>query len=274
MSEYPPEIQISRVNIEATATSFLLRYYLHNTPLTTHPKYLILTTLFLASKTENAFIPLEYFKQQLPASVDASQLTSLEFPLSSGLQFSYTVWSCLRPLWGFGLELIELVNEGALDFEKDIVRRVLDDARQWGSESLRTDAQFLFTPPQIALACLYHFNGQLIRVFLAIKFPPGRVLAAKSVGETVRFELEGGREDAAERLLKTVVECEGLIAQRLDVIKDRSKEYVTGIDKKLYQCKKLLDSQSTESSPPSDSAKRKSDVSDDNTRPPKKAKAD
>src|SRR5436190_15139196 len=74
---------------QATATSFLLRYYLHNTPLTTHPKYLILTALFLAAKTENAFLPLEYFKQQLPASVDSSQLTSLEFPLSSGLQFSY-----------------------------------------------------------------------------------------------------------------------------------------------------------------------------------------
>jgi cyclin H len=179
------------------------------------------------------------------------------------------------------LELVELVNEGALQFEKDEVRKILDDARQWGLDSLRTDAQFLFTPPQIALACLFHFNAELVRQFLAIKFPPGRILSPANttkmdvVLEIAKQELDvlqGKEEDAAEKLLKTVMECDVLICERLDVIKDRSKEYVTGIDKKLYQCKKLLDSQSTESSPPSDTAKRKSDTSDDNTRNSKRSK--
>jgi cyclin H len=235
-------------NFQATATSFLLRYYLHNTPLTTHPKYLILTALFLAAKTENTFLPLEYYKQKLPSSVDSSQLTSLEFPLSAGLQFSYTVWSCLRPLWGFGLEIIELVNEGALPFEKDVVRKVLDDARSWGLESLRTDAQFLFTPPQVALACILHFNEDLVRKFLEIKFPPGRMLSGMP-----------GVGDAPQKLIKTAVECERLISERLDVIRQRSKEYVTGIDKKLYQCKKLLDSIESNTN----TAKRKATPPDD-----------
>ena len=166
------------------------------------------------------------------------------------------------------------MNEGALDFEKDEVRRVLDDARQWGSESLRTDAQFLFTPPQIALACLFHFNANLVRVFLGIKFPPGRILSPSKdpALDVAKQELEGG--DAAQTLLKTIMECDVLISERLSAIKDRSKEYVTGIDKKLYKCKKLLDSQSAESSPPSDTAKRKSDVSDDNIRQLKKVKAE
>ena len=185
------------------------------------------------------------------------------------------MWSCLRPLWGFGLELIELVNEGALEFEKEEVREVMDEARRWGSESLRTDVQFLFTPPQIALACILHFNSSLTRQFLAIKFPPGRHIWPPKTDPALEIakELEGGKkEGAAEKLLKIIVECDMLISERLDAIKDRSKEYVTAIDKKLYQCKKLLESQSTESSPPSDTGKRKSDISDDNARPPKKLK--
>ena len=141
-----------------------------------------------------------------------------------------------------------LVNDGGLPFEKDVVRKIMDDARQWGSESFRTDAQFLFTPPQIALACIFHFNEDIVRKFLEIKFPPGRV----------SLEKHGGG-DAAEKLINTVVECDRLISERLGVIRERSKEYVTGIDKKLYQCRKLLDS--LELNP--DIAKRKATSPDD-----------
>jgi cyclin H len=211
--------------------------------LTTHPKHLILTALFLAAKTENMFIPLQYFKDKLPPSVDTSQLTSLEFPLSAGLQFSFTVWSCLRPLWGFGLDFMELINQGALDFDKDLIRTILDQARQWALESLRTDAQFLYTPPQIALACIFHIDNLLIRDFLGIKFPPGRGLSPMTLNESTETVKQ---PDAAEKLLETVVSCDALISERLDVIQERSKEdtvkLVTEIDKKLYKCKKQLDS--------------------------------
>lgn len=239
----------------------MLRYYLHNTPLTTHPKHLMLTALFLAAKTENFFIPIQYFKDQLPSSIDTSQLTTLEFPLSAGLQFSFTVWSCLRPLWGFGLDLSELINEGALSLDKDALLKVMDDSRQWALESLRTEAQFLYTPPQIALSCLFHFDKSLVRDFLAIKFPSGRTL---SVGQ-------GKTEDAAEVLLKTVAECDLLITERLGVIQGRSKEdtvsLVKGIDKKLWQCRKLVDV-----SDGSDTGKRKAESPDD--REVKKPKAE
>ena len=143
---------------------------------------------------------------------------------------------------------MELVNQGGLSFEKDVVRKVMDDARQWGLGSLRTDAQFLFTPPQIALACIFHFNEDVVRRFLQIKFPPGRVLSGKA-----------GDTDAAGKLIKTVMECDTLISERLGVIRERSKEYVTGIDKKLYQCRKLLDSMESNT----DTAKRKTTSPDE-----------
>ena len=251
----PSHVKVNHLQVsltQACATSFLLRYYLTETPLTTHPKHMILTALFLSSKTENHFIPIEYFKAQLPVSVDSSQLTSLEFPLSSGIQFSYTVHSCLRPLWGFGLELLALIDEGALDYEKSSVRKIMDEARQWGQESLRTDAQFLYTPPQIALACIFHYNEELVREFLKIKFVAASV--SSSVGENDTVRLENGQEDPAERLISVVVACDALITERLEVIQTRSKEdehlLVKGIDKKLWQCRKVLDAQESSGDTP------------------------
>lgn len=155
---------------------------------------------------------------------------------------------------------MELVNEGALDIEKDDVHKVMDDARQWALESLRTDAQFLYTPPQIALACIFHFNYELIRRFLSIKFPPGCVLSPTNTtapqNSTIETAQNGKREGAAHKLIATVVECDTLISDRLAVVKERSREYVTAIDKKLWKCKKLLDSVESSSST-SDTAKRK-----------------
>ena len=232
---------------------------------------MILTALFLAAKTENAFIPIQYFKSQLPASVDTSQLTSLEFTLSQGMQFSYTVWSCLRPLWGFGLDITDLLNEGALDFDKDTLMRILDDARQWGMESLRTEAQFLFTPPQIALSCIFHYSPDLVQEFLAIKFPPGRVLSpVAAAGEEGRVK----QEDARDVLLRTIEACDELISERINVVRGRTKEetvnLVKGIDKKLYQSRKMLDSMGADGV---DTAKRKP-VSPTGERDVKRAKVE
>jgi len=168
------------------------------------------------------------------------------------------------------LDLIHLVNEGALDFDKDAVGKTMDQARQWALESLRTDAQFLFTPPQIALSCIYHYNKEIIREFLIIKFPPGRVLspvANKNLDDPKPVVVQ---VDAAEKLLQTVIACDVLITERLAIIHGRSKDdtvkLVTGIDKKLWRCRKHLDSVE-----PSETAKRKnfSPVDDRDLKKPK-----
>lgn len=136
----------------------------------------------------------------------------------------------------------------------------MDEARQWALESLRTDAQFLFTPPQIALACIYHFEKELVREFLAVKFPVGSTLTPGKPEEGA------SRVDAAETLIRVVQDCDELISTRLNTIQARSKEdtisLVTEIDKKLYQCRKALDS-STSNGEISDTAKRKADSSEE-----------
>lgn len=169
---------------------------------------------------------------------------------------------------------MELVNVGALDFDKDDIHKMMDDARQWGSESLRTDAQFLFTPPQIALACIFHHNKELVRKLLSIKFPPGRLLSPiKSENGKVDPMDDMNQEDAATKLMEAVVACDMLISERLGVIHARNKEetvkLATEIDKKLYRCKKVLDAVES----PADTAKRKASSPEGN-RDLKKPKAE
>ena len=143
-----------------------------------------------------------------------------------------------------------LLNEGAFpeSIDKDHVRKVLDDARTWASESLRTDAQFLYTPPQIALACIRHYNEEIVRLFVEIKFPPGM-----------------GAPELGHRLLQTVEECEALIAERLRVIARRKGEEIEEIEAKLAKCIEASDSMEH-------SAKRKTDSADG--REAKKTKLD
>ena len=154
---------------------------------------------------------------------------------------------------------MDLLNEGALNFDKDTLLGILDDARQWGMKSLRTDAQFLYTPPQIALACMFHYSPSLVEHFLAIKFPPGRVLSPIAGEDNTAGEGRMKQEDAREVLLRTVKECDDFVSERIKVVEGRTKEetvnLVKGIDKKLYQSKKALDS--VEGGEEMDTAKRK-----------------
>jgi len=146
----------------------------------------------------------------------------------------------------------------------------MNEAREWALESLRTDAQFLYTPPQIALACIFHFEKELVRDFLGLKFPPGSALTPVKEGEK--------KEDAAEMLLRVIEECDELISERLNIIRSRTKQetvtLVTNIDKRLYQCRKLLDSSASSAadSGSDTAAKRKADSSED--RESKKPRAD
>jgi Cyclin C-terminal domain len=118
------------------------------------------------------------------------------------------------------------------------VRKVVDDARAWGLESLRTDAQFLYTPPQIALACIRHYDENIVQLFVETKFPDGM-----------------GGEELGQKLFQAVVECETLIVERLGAIARRDEKKIEALEAKLARCKEVLDSM-----PP---AKRKVDLPDE-----------
>jgi cyclin H len=90
--------------VEATAMSYLKRFYLKNTVMDWHPKNVMLTALFLATKTTNNAITLEEYTASIPRT-EPSDVLDLEFLVAQSLDFEFSVWHAHRAFWGLWLDL-------------------------------------------------------------------------------------------------------------------------------------------------------------------------
>ncbi|KAG1783799.1 cyclin-like protein [Suillus placidus] len=135
--------------VEATAISYLKRFYLKNTVMDWHPKNVMLTALFLATKTTNNPISLESYTSNIPKT-SSSDVLDLEFLVSQSLNFEFAVSHAHRALWGIWLDLQSLP-----DVSEDLrPQDVYDIAIKHVRASRFTDAELIYTPSQIALASL------------------------------------------------------------------------------------------------------------------------
>lgn len=108
--------------VEATAVTYLKRFYLKNTVMDWHPKNVMcvsssssnggrlirtlrrLTALFLATKTTNNPISVEAYVTHIPKTTPQDVL-DLEFLVAQSLNFEFTVWHAHRSLWGIWLDI-------------------------------------------------------------------------------------------------------------------------------------------------------------------------
>ncbi|RPA84364.1 hypothetical protein BJ508DRAFT_412759 [Ascobolus immersus RN42] len=106
-------------NVTYTILLFLQRFYLNHSPLAYSPTHIIRTAIFLTTKTENHYTPLNRFLQILEqANADGrwkctkDELLAPEFVVSIGLQWCFDVRQPFRALEGFVYELFDLVRTG------------------------------------------------------------------------------------------------------------------------------------------------------------------
>lgn len=192
--------------VKATAASYFRKFYLVFSVMDYHPKNVMFTAAFLAMKSENCFVSLDNFCSKFPR-LEPKDILDLEFHLLQSLSFTLAVRSGLQPLHGFYLDMQAVLGAG-----RQAVGAAHDNARQVVSRGFITDAPFLYSPPQIALAGLYHANKDLTLEYLSKKFSDG--------GSTAQF-LQSVLDECLEEL------------QRLDV---PSSEQGKDIDRKLYAC--------------------------------------
>lgn len=65
-----------------------------------------ITILFLATKTCNMPVSLDYYVSKLPSGKTSGQdVLELEFSVAQSLNFEFGVWHAHRALWGIVLEL-------------------------------------------------------------------------------------------------------------------------------------------------------------------------
>ncbi|KAK9475002.1 cyclin-like protein [Dipodascopsis tothii] len=195
--------------IKATAISYLKKFYLRNSTMDYHPKNVMYTCLFLATKSENYFISIDNFSAMLP-KVTSQDILELEFTVAQALSFTLSVHHPYQPLHGFFLDM-----QATLPGSVDTVGPAHDAARKLVSSSLFSDAALLFTPPQIALCAMDMVNSDILREYLEKKFV-------------------GKNEAMHKELLRIIDEIKPYMD---NAVRKQSKDRVTAIDKKLYFCR-------------------------------------
>ncbi|CCM00917.1 uncharacterized protein FIBRA_02963 [Fibroporia radiculosa] len=145
--------------------SYLKRFYLKNTVMDWHPKNVMLTALFLATKTTNNPISLEAYTSHIPKTAP-SDVLDLEFLVAQSLSFDFAIWHAHRALWGIWLDVQSLP-----DAPMDELRAAYDIALKHVRAARLTDAELVYTPSQIALACLSLAAPTLASSWARWKFP-------------------------------------------------------------------------------------------------------
>lgn len=254
--------------VEATTITFIKRFYLRNTCMDFHPKHIVLTCLFLAAKAESHAIPLRHFatklagKEQNPKVINENIKTvqDLEFLVSQSLSFEYTVHGAHRALHGFMLDFQTLQPAPTTD----AMAAILAPARANVQQSRFTDAELIYTPSQIALACVHSScseGKEAVERFLEAKLKRQKENWQKEIEqrqkwratERQKLEKKGVKEDALPKAVKDVEvlldsEESGRMdsKQTLTVLKEiaemisshvaQTNEKVKDVDKKLKLC--------------------------------------
>lgn len=153
--------------VEATATTYIKRFYLTNTVMDWHPKNVMLTALFLATKTTNNPISLDSYAAHIPKTEPADVL-ELEFLVAQSLGFDFAVWHPHRALWGAWLDLQNVTQLPPPELDQ-IYNQAIGHVRA----SRLTDAEFIYSPAQIAAACISLASPQAANTWMRSKDSDG-----------------------------------------------------------------------------------------------------
>lgn len=224
---------------QATAIQYIKRFYITNSLMTYHPKDILKTALFFATKTENHYINIEEFASNIPKTKPEDILAS-EFLLTQGLRFTFDVRHPYRALEGAIMDLQALATGGIsalpghpavepLGNQKDMTNRVRDahgKAREYlKTSAILTDAYFHYTPSQIMLASLLVADPDLTDWYMKVKLPDSKSLDSE---ETLRDKVMMALEDCAN-MLKMILPSSKPSSSEIAALK--------ALNKKLQKCR-------------------------------------
>ncbi|XP_072019917.1 LOW QUALITY PROTEIN: cyclin-H-like [Amphiura filiformis] len=136
--------------VQGTSCTYLKRFYLNNSTMDYHPKYIMLTCVYLACKVEEFNVSIMQFCGNLPKDQEkaAELILGHELLVMQQLNFQLTIHNSFRPLEGL---LIDIKTRYPSLSEPEQLRRA---AEEFLFRSLASDACLLFAPSQISLAAI------------------------------------------------------------------------------------------------------------------------
>uniref|UniRef100_A0AC35TJN1 CYCLIN domain-containing protein n=1 Tax=Rhabditophanes sp. KR3021 TaxID=114890 RepID=A0AC35TJN1_9BILA len=196
--KFTPKMWLS---VKWTAYTYYRRFYLNRMIFDYHPKEVLLTCFYLASKVDEFNVSIEDFVRNIQGGTDEDNraiIIGMEPKVMVGLNFELAVHCPFRALEG---HLLEMKKELLLGFDIDALRPFAND---FFHKCLYGDASLLYPPSQISLAAikfaLYQLgnsdlekNDEILNEFL-MKFlsvdewssEPGKMLVYNKLAERVK----------------------------------------------------------------------------------------
>eukprot|EP00474_Spongospora_subterranea_P004566 CRZ05024.1 hypothetical protein [Spongospora subterranea] len=143
ISEYGSAFSLP-IGVVGTAVVFFKRFYLNRTVMDEDPRLIAVSALLLATKAEEAHIRVSDLAKTTAISTEL--LLKFEQILLDGISFHLKVHTPFRAVQG----LVNLIP----DLSKSEMKNRIELADIEVMNALYTDAIFLYTPSQIALACV------------------------------------------------------------------------------------------------------------------------
>ncbi|KIX09449.1 uncharacterized protein Z518_00529 [Rhinocladiella mackenziei CBS 650.93] len=216
-------------NVVATAIQYLRRFYLTHSPMTYHPKQIMMCALYLATKADHFYISLPKFVAELE-NVSEDDVKAPEFLLLQGLRFTLDVRHPMKGLAGGHIEMNVMAEEGQLgpiSKSTGSAKRIGTAADQaktlLATAAQMTDAYFLYTPSQIWLAAMMVADRELVDTYLERKLS--------------QLPLTEAAASLEPKLVSTISACATLLASyRLPDDDSTQRREMKRIRKKLTVC--------------------------------------
>lgn len=140
-------------SVIATAFIYMKRFYLHQSCMDYHPRDIGVTCAYLACKVDEFNVSIDQFIKNVKGDCQKARKTILsnEMLLMKKMRFHLTVHLPFRAVEGFLIDL--RARYPPAKSKTNLMTEEIDDFLE---KSMYTDACFLYTPSQIALAAVCH----------------------------------------------------------------------------------------------------------------------
>lgn len=182
-------------DIQATAATFLRRFYITNSIMTYPPTELLKTCLFFGCKAEGYYMRLSKFAEKFPKTT-GEEILAAEYILCQGIRFAFEVKHPYRALEGAIMELRRLGG-----YDDDRINRAHRKARDiLKFSSLVTDAYFHYTPSQIMFASLAMADEGLVEHIMREAFAGQSEVVKENVVNVIESCKEMLKKEPPEKM--------------------------------------------------------------------------
>ncbi|KAJ5743055.1 hypothetical protein N7533_010157 [Penicillium manginii] len=227
--EYKPPLPTT---VRATAIQYLRRFYLTNSPMTYHPKKIMATALFVATKTDNYYMSLRSFAEAIPGNPSTDEVVAPEFLLMQGLRFTFDVRHPFRGLEG-GQGILSIAPPPTPSSSiTDRIGRAHNATRELLKTAAQmTDVYFLYTPSQIWLSALLLSDRPLAEYYLETK------LGGPITSTPTNPDPSNPLDEIRTKLFKVLSDCAALLQAYTPLSADAAQiKNLKRIAKKHYKC--------------------------------------